>query len=54
VHLFGDTSAEWILARNTAHHAGDGYASVEMELWDPGGRLLAYATQMMFFTFVEG
>ncbi|MEX0664382.1 MAG: thioesterase family protein [Acidimicrobiia bacterium] len=53
VHLFGDTSAEWILANNRAHHAGDGYASVDIELWDPNGQLLAYATQTMFFAFLD-
>lgn len=52
VHLVGDTSSEWILAHNRAHHAGDGYASVEIVLWDPAGHLLAYATQLMFFAFV--
>jgi acyl-CoA thioesterase len=54
VHLVGGTASEWVLARNRAHHAGDGYASVEIELWDPAGPLLAYATQVMFFTFVDG
>jgi acyl-CoA thioesterase len=53
VHLVGNTASEWILARNRAHHAGDGYASVAIELWDPNGTLLAYATQVMFFTFVD-
>ncbi|HEX2040704.1 MAG TPA: thioesterase family protein [Acidimicrobiales bacterium] len=54
VHLFGTTRAEWILGRNRARWAGDGYASVDMELWDPDGRLLAYATQVMFLVFPEG
>lgn len=54
VHLFGDTKAEWIIGRNHARWAGDGYASVDMELWDPDGRLLAYATQVMFLVFPEG
>ena len=31
--------------------AGDGYASVELELWDPARGLVAYATQVMFFSF---
>ena len=31
---------------------GDGYASVDLALWDPAGpTLVAYATQMMFFAF---
>ena len=45
----------WLLAHNKARWAGDGYASVDMALWDPTDRsLVAYATQMMFFTFPEG
>jgi acyl-CoA thioesterase len=54
VHLFGEARSEWVLARNHARHAGDGYASLDMELWDPDGRLLAYGTQVAFFTFPEG
>ena len=54
VHLFDRPSPGWILGHNRARHAGDGYASVEIELWDPSGPLLAYATQVMFFTFVDG
>lgn len=54
VHLVGDTHAEWVLARNRARHAGDGYVSVEIELWDPVGGLLAYGTQVMFLTFPDG
>ncbi len=44
----------WLLGHNRAHHAGEGYASVEMELWDPALGLVAYATQMMFFSFPDG
>jgi acyl-CoA thioesterase len=55
VHLLGPASPGWLLAHNRARHAGDGYASVEMALWDPraagGPALVAYATQMMFFAF---
>ena len=29
------------------------YASVETVLWDPAGHVLAFATQVMFFTFIE-
>ncbi len=50
VHVLGDARSEWILARHRARHAGDGYASVEIELWDPPARLVAYGTQTMFFT----
>ncbi len=54
VHVFADTHSEWILARNRARFAGDGYASLEMELWDPAGSLVAYGTQVMFFNFPAG
>jgi acyl-CoA thioesterase len=54
VHLFGEARCEWLLQVNRARHAGDGYASLDMETWDvegPEPRLVAYATQMMFFSF---
>ncbi|HVX18674.1 MAG TPA: thioesterase family protein [Acidimicrobiales bacterium] len=52
VHLFDTPGPGWLLLRNRARHAGDGYASVEMEAWDPETRsLVAYATQQMFFAF---
>lgn len=56
-HLLDECRSEWVLAHNRARHAGDGYASVDMALWDCGQdgggrpRLVAYATQMMFFAF---
>jgi acyl-CoA thioesterase len=53
VHLFGETQSEWVLAVNHARQAGDGYASLDIELWDPAGPLLAYGTQVMFFTFSD-
>lgn len=54
VHLLGDAGPGWLLAHNRARHAGDGYASVEMSLWDPERGLVAHATQMMFFSFPDG
>ena len=52
VHLVGRASAGWVLARGRARHAGDGYASIELELWDPNRRaLVAYGTQQMYFQF---
>lgn len=54
VHLFDDARCEWLLGVNRARHAGDGYASVDMEVWDTDRgrpRLVAYATQLMFFSF---
>ena len=54
VHLVALPKGEWILNHNTAHYAGDGYASAQVALWDPvgddGPTLLAYGTQVMFFT----
>jgi hypothetical protein len=56
-HLLGSCRSEWVFAHNLARHAGDGYASADMALWDFGsdgndeGRLVAYATQVCFFTF---
>jgi acyl-CoA thioesterase len=54
VHLLGDAGPGWLLGYNRARHAGDGYASLEMELWDPDRGLVAYGTQMMFFSFPDG
>jgi len=52
VHLFAPATEEWLLAVNRARIAGDGYASVEMELWSAGA-LVAYGTQLMFFAFLD-
>ncbi len=54
VHVFGAPTSEWLLSHNRAHHAGDGYASTEIELWDPEQGLIAYATQLMLFVFPDG
>jgi acyl-CoA thioesterase len=54
VHVLDDAHCEWLLGVNRARHAGDGYASVDLEMWDVEGaspRLVAYATQLMFFSF---
>ncbi|MEO7428509.1 MAG: thioesterase family protein [Acidimicrobiales bacterium] len=52
IHLLGPARPGWLLAHNKARHAGDGYASVEMALWDPTSQtLVAHATQLMFFAF---
>jgi acyl-CoA thioesterase len=53
VHVLGDARSDWVLGRKRARHAGAGYASVEIELWDPPA-LVAYGTQTMFFTFPDG
>lgn len=54
VHLAGDAGPGWLLAHNRARWASDGYASVEISLWDPSRGLVAYATQVMFFSFPDG
>jgi len=51
VHVLDAAPPGWLLAHNRARHAGDGYASVEQALWTADGRLVAYATQLMFFAF---
>ena len=51
-HWFAAPRPGWLLAHQRARHAGDGYASVEVALWDPAGpTLVAYATQLMLFSF---
>ncbi len=53
VHLLTRSSSDWFLGRNRCRFAGEGYASLEMELWDPTGGLVAYATQVALLTFPE-
>lgn len=52
VHLFESPRTEWLLAHDRARWAGDGWGSVESTLWDEHGVLVAYATQMVFFTYL--
>lgn len=58
VHLLGEWHSPWLLGHNRARHAGDGYASADMALWDCGAdaggppRLVAYATQLFLFRFL--
>jgi acyl-CoA thioesterase len=57
VHILDECRSSWVLAHNRARHAGDGYASADMALWDYGPegsdrpRLIAYATQLFLFSF---
>jgi acyl-CoA thioesterase len=54
VHLFEPCRGEWVFARNHARRAGDGYASTDLELWDPStGALVAYGTQVIFLRFLD-
>lgn len=52
VHFFSPLRTEWLLAHDRARWAGDGWASAESTLWDEDGGLVAYATQMMLFTYM--
>jgi len=52
LHVFRTAQPGWFLAHQKARHAGDGYASVDLALWDPSGpHLVAYGTQVMLFSF---
>jgi acyl-CoA thioesterase len=53
VHLFEQLTTEWVLAHDRARWADDGWASAESYLWSEDGVLVAYATQMMLFTYTE-
>jgi len=54
VHLFEPLRTEWVLAHDRARWADDGWASAETTLWDEGGAIVGYATQMMLFTYTNG
>jgi acyl-CoA thioesterase len=47
-HVFATTREEWLLLRARCRLAGEGYASGECEIWSRDGRLLVYATQLMY------
>jgi acyl-CoA thioesterase len=53
VHLFEPARTTWLLAHDRARWADDGWASAETTLWDEDGKLVAYATQMMVFTYMS-
>lgn len=50
VHFLDVTDDEWMLQVLRMRRATHGYGSGEMELWSRDGRLLAHASQTMFFT----
>ena len=54
VHFFVPARTTWLLAHDRARWAGDGWASAETTLWGEDGTLVAYATQMMLFTYPSG
>jgi acyl-CoA thioesterase len=53
VHLLEPLRTEWVLAHDRARWADEGWASAETHLWDERGVLVAYATQMMLFTYLD-
>ena len=50
-HMFEPADTTWLLAHDRARWADDGWASAETTLWTESGKLVAYATQMMLFTY---
>jgi acyl-CoA thioesterase len=52
VYFFEPLRTEWLLAHDRAYWADDGWAFAESMLWDENQTLVAYATQMMFFTYL--
>ncbi len=54
VHFLEPLRTEWVLAHDRARWADDGWASAETTLWDERGTIVAYATQMMLFTYLDG
>jgi acyl-CoA thioesterase len=54
VHLFAPARTEWLLAHDRARWSDGGWASAESILWDEDRNLIAYATQMMLFTYLGG
>jgi acyl-CoA thioesterase len=54
VHLLADACSAWILGVNRAHAVGGGYASVQHELWDEHGTLVAFATAVLVQSFPDG
>lgn len=52
VHLFEPVRTEWVLAHDRARWADDGWASIETTMWDENRQLIAYATQVVLFTYL--
>jgi acyl-CoA thioesterase len=50
-HVLESTREDWLLLRSRCRHASDGYATADNELWSRDGRLLVFATQIMYLRF---
>jgi acyl-CoA thioesterase len=51
LHIFESTRHEWVLLHARCARIHEGYASATNEIWDPDGRLLCRATQLMYLRF---
>src|SRR5262249_17428445 len=54
LHLLGEARSEWLLAVHRAPRAGDGYASLSAEIWDPATGLVAHVAQVALLVFPDG
>jgi acyl-CoA thioesterase len=54
VHFLEDTTSQWLLTSVHARRARGGYSTADVEIWDDGGRLVAFATQMMLLRRAVG
>jgi acyl-CoA thioesterase len=54
VHFLDRTDDEWMLQVMRMRRTHQGYGSGEMELWSRDARLLAHASQTMFFAPADG
>ena len=54
IDVVDDTDREWVLVSAFARRARAGWAICEAELWDDAGRLLGFATQLMYVSSLAG
>jgi acyl-CoA thioesterase len=54
VHLLAPARSEWLLGVNRCHGVSEGYASVELQLWDELGTLVGFATGVLILLFPDG
>lgn len=52
-HLLAPTRSKWLLLICRAPHAADGYVSVETEVWDQDGHLVAVGSQKIVVTIFD-
>jgi acyl-Coa thioesterase superfamily protein/acyl-CoA thioesterase superfamily protein len=52
VHFFEPLRTKWVLAHDRARWADEGWASIETTLWGEDGSLVAFATQVVLFTYL--